>query len=69
MNAGLEITFFQGPSCIFKSYLKVLCMETSPSLGSLQKLEAGELKGALSNRLQLLNFKHCDENDYTIVLQ
>ena len=61
MDAGLEINFFQGPNCIF--------METSPSLGSLQKLEAGELKGALSNRHQLLNFEPCDENEYTIIFQ
>ena len=47
--------FFQGPNCIFKSYLKVLCMETSPSLGSLHKLEAGEVKEALSNRLLLIS--------------
>ena len=30
--------FFWESNCIFKSYLKVLCIETSTSLGSLQKL-------------------------------
>ena len=53
-NVGLEIKcfFFQGATCIFKSYLKVLCIETSTSLGSLQEFEgdAGEFKGALRSR-------------------
>ena len=40
MRAGLEIKFFsREPNCIFKSYLKVLHIETSTSLGYLQKFE------------------------------
>ena len=31
------ITFSREPNCIFKSYSKVLCIETSATLGSLQK--------------------------------
>ena len=39
LRAGLQITeFFREPNCIFKSHLKVLCKETSTSLGSLQNL-------------------------------
>ena len=47
---GLETKFFsREPKCIFQSYLKVLRIETSTTLGSLQKFEgaAGEFKGAL----------------------
>ena len=55
--AGLEIKFlFWEPYCIFKSYLKVLCIETSTSLGSLQKYEEarGEFKGALGSKHPLI---------------
>ena len=31
--------FCREPNCIFESYLEVLCIETSTSLGSLQKCE------------------------------
>ena len=35
------------PNCIFNTYLKVLCIETSTSMGSMQKFEGakGEFKG------------------------
>ena len=49
---GFETKFFsREPSCIFKCYLEMLCIETSTSLGSLQKFEgaAGEFKGALGS--------------------
>ena len=49
---GLEIKLFsREPNCIFKSYLKVLCIENSTYLGSLQKFEgaAEEFKGALGS--------------------
>ena len=52
LNAWLEITLFsREPNCIFKSHLRVLCIETSTSLGSLQKFEGatGEFKGALGS--------------------
>ena len=56
---GLEINlkFSRQPNCIFKSYLKVLYIETSMPLGSLQKFEgaAGEFKGALGSQLQLIS--------------
>ena len=40
--------FFMEPNCIFKSYLKVLCIETSKTFGSLHNFEGapGEFKGA-----------------------
>ena len=40
--------FSREPNCLFNSYLKALCIETSISMGFLQKFEgaAGELKGA-----------------------
>ena len=43
-------------NCIFKSYFKVLHIETSTSLGSLQKYEVdkGEFKGAQGSRVQLI---------------
>ena len=50
--AGLEIKIFsREPNCIFKKYLKALCIETSSFLGSLQKFEgaAGEFRGALGS--------------------
>ena len=46
---GLEIIkISRKPNCIFKSNLKVLCIEISSSLVSLQKFEGapGEFKGA-----------------------
>ena len=50
MYAGLEIKLFfsREPNCIFLSYLKVLCMETSTSFGSLQKFEGApeDFKGS-----------------------
>ena len=50
-----KVLFFsREPNCIFKIYLKVLCIETSTSLGSLQKFE-----GAQENFLAPLNFKPC----------
>ena len=40
---GLEIRFlFRESDCIFKCYLKVLCMEASTSLDSLRKFEGAE---------------------------
>ena len=48
----LEIKLFsREPNCILYSFLKVLCIETSTFLGSLQKFEgaAGEFKGALGS--------------------
>ena len=37
---GLKLSSFsREPNCIFKSYLKALCIETSTFLGSLQKFE------------------------------
>ena len=56
-DTGLEVKFFsREPNCIFKSYLKVLCIEISTALGSLQKFEgaAGEFKGALGYRHPLI---------------
>ena len=50
--SGLEIKpFSREPNCIFKSYLKELCIETSTSLSSLQRFEgaAGKFKGALGS--------------------
>ena len=50
--SGLEIKFFfREPNCIFKSFQKALCIETSTFFGSLQKFEgaAGEFKGALGS--------------------
>ena len=40
-QTGLEIKFFffQGVNCIFESYLKVVSIDASTSLGSLQKFE------------------------------
>ena len=45
---GLDF-FAREVNSILKCYLKVLCIETSTSLGSLQKFEGavGEFKGAL----------------------
>ena len=45
------------PNLIFKSYLKVLYIETSTSLGSLQKFEgaAGEFKGAVGSGHPLIS--------------
>ena len=45
---GLEIKVLsREPNCIFKSYLKVVCIETCTSFGSLLKFEgaSGEFKG------------------------
>ena len=52
MFSGLKV-FFREPNCIFKSYLKVLRIETSTSLDSLKKFEGapGEFKGALGSLL------------------
>ena len=49
LSSGLVKCFFREPNCIFKSYLKVVCIETSTSLGSLKKFEgaAGGFNGAL----------------------
>ena len=49
--------FFSESICIFKSYLNVLCIETSTSLGSLQIVEkvAGEFKEALGLWLQQIS--------------
>ena len=50
--AGLEIKFIsREPKCIFKSYLKVLRIATSTSLGSPQQFvgAAGEFKGAMGS--------------------
>ena len=47
---GLEIEYFsREPNCILKSYLKVLCIESSTSVGSLHKYggAAVEFKGVL----------------------
>ena len=58
MRQGLKLTFFfREPNCIFKSHLKVLCIETSTSLGYLQKFEGavGEFKGALGSRHPLIS--------------
>ena len=55
---GLEIKLFsREPNFIFKSYLKVLCIETSRFLGSLQKFEGatGEFKGAPCPRQPLIS--------------
>ena len=52
--SGLKIDLFsREPNCIFKRYLKVLCIETSTSLGTLQKFEeaARKIKGALGSQL------------------
>ena len=49
-SAFKGIDFFaREVNSIFKCYLKVLCIETSISLGSLQNFEGavGEFKGAL----------------------
>ena len=54
---GLEIKFFsKEPNFIFKSYLKVLCIEASTSLGSLQEFEGAEreFEGALGSRQPLI---------------
>ena len=56
--AGLEIKLlFREPYCIFKSYLKVLCIKTSTTLRSLQKFKGapGEFKGALGSRHPLIS--------------
>ena len=39
---------------VFKSFFKMLCIETSDSLGSMQKFEGAtrEFKGALGSQLQ-----------------
>ena len=44
------------PKYVFTRYLKVLCIETSSSLGSLLKFEgaAGEIKGPLISWLQMI---------------
>ena len=57
LRLKIKIVLFRVPNRFFKSYLKVLIIETSTSLGSLQKFEgaAGELKGALSSWLQLIS--------------
>ena len=54
---------------IFKSYLKVLCIETSTSLGSMQKFDgaAGEFKGALGSRLQLISSSVTLKSDYKLI--
>ena len=54
---GSNCFFSREPNVIFKSYLKVLCIEASTSLGSLQKfddLQENLIKGALGSRLQLI---------------
>ena len=46
---GLKLRFFSREfDCIFISFMKVLCISSSTSLGSLQKFEgtAGEFKAA-----------------------
>ena len=57
MQGSKLIIFSREPNCIFKSYLKVLCMEPSTSLGSLQQFEggAGEFKGALGFQHRLIS--------------
>ena len=57
---GLKIKLFsREPNCIFKSYLKVFCIENSISLSSRQKFEgaAGEFKGALGSWHPLKKFR------------
>ena len=46
---GSKTFFSRGKNCISKRYLKVLCIEISISLDSLQTFggAAGEFKGAL----------------------
>ena len=56
-HSGLEIKILsREPNCIFSSYLEILCIETSTSLGSLEKFEgaAGEFNGALGFRHPLI---------------
>ena len=58
LDAGLEIKIFsREPGCIFESHFQMLCIETSTSLGSLQKFEgaAGEFMGALGSRHPLIS--------------
>ena len=52
---NISLFFSREPNCIFKSYLKVLCIETSTSLGYLRKFEesAEDFKGDLGSQLQL----------------
>ena len=47
--------FSREPTWVFKTYIQVLSIETSTSLGSLQKFEsiAGELKVIIGAQLQL----------------
>ena len=55
---GSKLSFFSGePNSIFKSYLKVLCIETSTSLGSLHIFDrdVGEFKGVLGSRHPLIS--------------
>ena len=58
--------FFREPNCIFKSYLKVLCIETSTTFGSLQKFEGapGEFKGALSSWHPLISNPGGERQNY-----
>ena len=53
--SGLEIS--REPNCIFISFIKVLCIANSTSLGSLQKFEgvAGVFKGALGSQHPLIS--------------
>ena len=55
---GSKLSFFsKEPNCIFKSYLKVLSIEASTSLGFLQRFEGapGEFEGSPASRLQLIS--------------
>ena len=52
--SGPETIFFpREPNCIFKCYLKVLCLENSTSLGSLEKCEGAAR--ALGSRHPLIS--------------
>ena len=54
IKTGLEIKIFaKEPNCIFISFIKVLYISQSSSLGSLQKFEGaeGEFKGGLDSWL------------------
>ena len=57
-ESQLEIKcFFPGAQLHFRSYLKMLCIETITSLGSLQKFEGavGEFKRVMGSRHPLIS--------------
>ena len=65
-TAGLEIKFFsREPDSIFKSYLKVFCIETSIFFCSLEKFEgaAGEFEEALGSPQPLILSPALQGND------